>query len=234
MFFGHFIQKGHRTIPPRREVLHPLDCLFPSFIVALQFFPVVFHIVELFGQFLLSVRVLLNITLQFLNELFLLLNRSRVDHLVTEKFQTGLHHIHLTFQEPDLLTGAFHTGVCGRYLLFIKSTVAFHKIQLLNALQPCKHLAYKRICFRGEVVILLFEPAAHDVCHSHVVMDGLKRQPEPLQNCFTEGSDNLFLVYFFCMADTFSCRPAARRAPPDGIVPISVCHMEKTAALPAD
>ena len=71
VFFGHFIQKGHRTIPPRREVLHPLDCLFPSFIVALQFFPVVFHIVELFGQFLLSVRVLLNITLQFLNELFL-------------------------------------------------------------------------------------------------------------------------------------------------------------------
>ena len=65
-------------------------------------------------------------------------------------------------------------------------------------------------------------------------MDGLKRQPEPLQDRLTEDSDNLFLVYFFCMADAVSCRPAARRAPPDRIVPISVCHMEKAAALPAD
>ena len=145
-----------------------------------------------------------------------------------------MHHIYLTFQKPNLLIGAFHTGVGGGNLLLIKSTVAFHEVQLLNAFQSCKHLAHKGIRFRCEVVILLFETSAHDICHSHIVVNGLDGQPEPFQNRLTEYTNNLFLVYFLCMADALSSRLAARRASPNGIASVSICHRVEPSTLPTD
>ena len=146
------------------------------------------------------------------------LNDCLVDALISQQFASGLHHIVLAFQKTQFFPTAFHSNLKGGNLPFVKSTVPFHKISVLDILQSFDHLRNKVISFLCKTFKLLSITAAHDICHSHIVMNRLCAQPEPFNDCFTESPHNLLFIDFLAVADSLSIINLSCWAVPDRIV----------------
>ena len=159
------------------------------------------------------------------------LNDCLVDALISQQFASGLHYIILAFQKAQFFPAAFHSNLKGGNLPFVKSTVPFHKVGMLDVFQPFDHLWNKVISFLCKTFKLLSVTAAHDVRHFHIIVDGLCAQPEPFNDCFTESPHNLLFINSLGVADSLSIVDFRCWTKPDRIV-LGISHTEKPAAFP--